>query len=141
MGFTLAIKGQESLYYGIDMITSAHVDVSTPLDSMAKSTTVAATAWITGKLFSVEESSSNSNTSKLFDWSLVEAKDKDSYRDVKVEVIHANEKPFRTIHLPNAFVVKYSERYNEEKGHGEFSMILRQKADKLSDIKTKENGQ
>jgi hypothetical protein len=141
MGFTLTVKGKDTIYFGKDMISSAHADVSTPLNSMAKSSTVAVTVWVTGKLFSTDIGSSNSKTSKLFDWSLVSAQDADSYREVTVEVIHANQTPFRTIHLPNAFVVDYSERYDDNKGFGEFSLILRQKADKIPDIKTTEDGQ
>jgi hypothetical protein len=47
----------------------------------------------------------------------------------------------RTIHLPNAFIINYSERYNDDKGYGEFSLVLRQKADKIPDVETTEDGQ
>lgn len=139
MGFTLTVKGQETLCFGKEIITSAHANISTPPSSMAKSTTVAATLWITGKLFSTD--GTDSKTSKLFDWSLVSAQSADSYRNVTVEVFHANEKPFRTIHLPNAFVVDYSERYNEDRGYGEFALVLRQKSDRISEVKNTEDGQ
>lgn len=43
---------------------------------------------------------------------------------------------FRKIHFPNAFVIDYSERYNDNAGVGEFAMTLRQKADKLPDVKS-----
>ena len=139
MGFTLTIKGQETVYFGKDVISSAHMEVGTPLNSMAKSTAVAVTVWVTGKLYSTN--AGDSKTSELFDWSLVEAQSADSYREVTVEVIHAQEEPFRTIHLPNAFVVNYSERYNDTKGFGEFALILKQKADRIPDVKTTEDGE
>jgi len=139
MGFTLTIKGEDTINFGVNMISSAHVSVGTPIDSMAKSTNIAVTVWVTGKLFSAD--GGNSNTSKLFDWSLVPAQSADAYREVTVEVIHAKEAPFRTIHLPNAFVVDYSERYNDDKGYGEFVMILKQRANKIPGVKTTEDGQ
>jgi hypothetical protein len=46
------------------------------------------------------------------------------------------ETPFREIHLPNAFVVSYDERYSNIRGVGEFSLTLRQKADKVTDVKS-----
>lgn len=141
MGFTLTIKGKDTIKFGTDVISSAHMSASTPLNSMAKSSAVAITVWVTGKLFSTEEGASS--TVELFDWSLVSAQSADSYREVTVEVIHATDDntPFRTIHLPNAFVVDYSERYNDDKGFGEFALVLRQKADKIPDVKTTEDGQ
>lgn len=135
MGFTLTVKGKDTIYFGKDIISSAHVDVSTPLNSMAKSSSAAATMWVTGKLFSTDMGSSNSDTVKLFDWSLVPAQSAEAYRDVTVEIILANETPFRTIDFPNAFVIDYSERYNTQMGIGEFTLILRQKADQLPQVK------
>lgn len=139
MGFTLTVKGKDTIHFGKEVISSAHMDVATPHSSMAKSTAVAVTVWVTGKLFSTDIG--NSKTSKLFDWSLVPAQSADAYREVTVEVIHASEEPFRTIHLPNAFIVNYSERYNDDKGFGEFALVLKQRADKIPDVKTTEDGQ
>jgi len=141
MGFTLSVKGQDTIDLGIDVITSAHVDINTSLTSMAKTTNVSATMWVTGKLTSnVPEVSGdiNNDTLKLFKWSLVEAQNADSYRDVKVEVITAGH-VFRTIHFPHAFVVDYAERYNDSNGVGDFTLVLRQRADKLSEVTPSEN--
>lgn len=144
MGFTLSVKGQDAtINLGTDVITSAHVDINTPLTSVAKSTNASATMWVTGKLTadtSGIDGNINSDTLKLFKWSLVSAQDADSYRDVTVEVITAGH-IFRTIHFPNAFVVDYSERYNDSIGVGEFALTLRQRADKVSDVTPSENGQ
>ncbi|VBB07786.1 Hypothetical protein LUCI_3051 [Lucifera butyrica] len=72
-------------------------------------------------------------TLKLFKWSLVTAQNADSYRDVTVKVITADQ-DFRTIHFPNAFIIDYNERYFDSSGMGEFSLVLRQKADKFTDV-------
>lgn len=69
-----------------------------------------------------------------FKWSLVTARDADTYRDVTVKVVSADH-DFRTIHFPNAFIIAYNERYSDNAGMGEFSLVLRQKADKFTDVK------
>ncbi|GMA98228.1 membrane-associated protease 1 [Pelosinus sp. IPA-1] len=136
MGFTLSVKGKNTeISLGDDIISSAYVDVSTPNTSMAKSTHVAATLFVTGKLtHNNMQGISDKESTKLFKWSLVEAKDADAYRDVTVTVVSASH-VFRTIHFPNAFIIDYNERYSDNAGMGEFSMVLRQKADKFSDVK------
>lgn len=141
MGFTLTVKGTETLTFGEEMISAAHVAVDTPSDSMAKSSHAAATLFVAGKLLATNSGvNSNSATSELFAWSLVPAQKADSYRDVTVkvisEVVSDDGKPFREIHFPNAFVVNYSERYNAKMGVGEFSLTLRQKVDKMADVKS-----
>lgn len=135
MAYTLQIKGKETITFGRDMIYYVHVEVNTPSDSRAKSTDTAATMWISGKLLSTEDMVGNSATVKLFEWSLVPASSADSYRDVSVEVIIYDEQVFRKIDFPNAFVVDYSERYSNTSGVGDFSMVLRQRVDKMTDIK------
>ncbi|WP_371367100.1 hypothetical protein SRRS_11980 [Sporomusa rhizae] len=132
MGFKLIVKGQDSLSYGKEVITHVHVDVSTPSDSKAKSTDVAATMWVTGKLLS--PGSGSSDTLGLFNWALVPAQSADAYRDVTVEV-ETSGAIFRKIDFPNAFVVDYNERYTDTAGVGEFALVLRQKADRVPQVK------
>ncbi|MBU2700416.1 hypothetical protein Ga0466249_001508 [Sporomusaceae bacterium BoRhaA] len=48
MGFRLSVKGKENIDLGPEMIQSVHVDVCTPTDSMAKSSNVNATIFISG---------------------------------------------------------------------------------------------
>ena len=76
---------------------------------------------------------------KLFDWPLVPAQSADAYRDVIVKVISASQ-TFREIHLPNAFIVDYSERYADNTGVGEFALILRQRADLIPLVKATSGG-
>jgi hypothetical protein len=135
MGFTLSVKGQDTeIYLGEDIIKGANIGVSTPTDSMAKSSSVAATLFITGKLTHNNMLDvSDKETSKLLKWSLVTAQNADAYRDVTVQVVTAGQN-FRTIHFPNAFIIDYHERYFDSAGMGEFSLILRQKTDKFTDV-------
>lgn len=131
MGSTLSVKGQSS-EINLD-ITSANIDVGTPNNSMAKSTSIAATLCITGKLTHNNMEIVDRETLKLFKWSLVTAQDADAYRDVVVKVESADH-TFRTIHFPNAFIINYNERFSDHAGMGDFSLVLRQKADKFTDI-------
>lgn len=142
MSFTLTVKGAETLTYGQTMISAANVAIDTPNNSMARSTDMAITLHISGKLLATDKKEAgNSPTSKLFEWSKTPAINPDAYRDVTVNVFSEAaygfaETPFRAIHLPNAFVVNYSERYSDLKGIGEFLLTLRQKADKVTDVKS-----
>ncbi|VBB09461.1 Hypothetical protein LUCI_4751, partial [Lucifera butyrica] len=113
MGFTLAVKGKDTeINLGEDIITSANIGVSTPNDSMAKSSSVAGTLFVTGKLTHNNMlDASDKETSKLLKWSLVTAQNADAYRDVTVQVNTADQN-FRTIHFPNAFIIDYNERYS-----------------------------
>jgi hypothetical protein len=131
MGSTVSIKGQGS-EINLD-ISSANVDVGTPNNSMAKSTSVAVTLSITGKLTHNNMEIVDRETLKLFKWSLVIAQNPDAYRDVVVKVESADH-TFRTIHFPNAFIINYNERFSDHAGMGDFSLVLRQKADKFTDI-------
>ncbi|EIW18310.1 MULTISPECIES: hypothetical protein [Pelosinus] len=133
MGFRLTVKGKDTIYLGENIIRLVNVQLSTPTDSKAKSTDVAATMWVTGKLLHTE-GPSNSDTLKLFEWAQVPAQSSEAYSDVIVEVV-SSDKIFRKVYFPNAFVVDYSERYNDTAGVGEFSMTLRQKADRLLQVK------
>lgn len=137
MGFKLIVEGSgTAINLGIDVIRFVHVEIGTPMDSRAKSSDTAATMWVTGNFLSGEN---NSETLKLFDWSLVPAQSSDAYRKVTVEVICISE-IFRKIYLPNAFVVDYNERFNGGTGIGEFTLVLRQKADKIPDVKAEIGG-
>ncbi|MBU2701301.1 hypothetical protein Ga0466249_002415 [Sporomusaceae bacterium BoRhaA] len=130
MGFKLSVEGSDKIKLGVDVIRSVHVEVGTPSDSRAKSTDVAATMWVTGKIISTE----STGTLKLFDWSLVPAQSSDAYRNVIVEVI-ANDLVVRRIPFSNAFVIDYNERFIDSTGVGEFALVLRQKADQLHQVK------
>lgn len=128
---TLVVKGKDS---EISLkITSANADIGTPNNSMAKASNAAATLCITGKLTHNNMVAEDKETLKLFKWSLVTAEKPDAYRDVTVKIVSAD-CTFRTIHFPNAFIIDYNERYSTSAGMGDFSLILRQRTDKFTDI-------
>ncbi|WP_110955886.1 membrane-associated protease 1 [Anaerosinus massiliensis] len=134
MSYLLNIKGSETIKFEKEIIYYVHAEVNTPSNSRAKSSEATATMWISGKLFAKKGLPGSSDTVKLFDWSLIPATSADAYRDVTVQVKYEGQL-FRTINFPNAFVVDYSEKYNSTSGVGDFSLILRQRMDKMTDVK------
>lgn len=138
MGFILTVEGNETLHYGKNIIRSVHTGLTSPSDSKAKSTNSCVTLLINGKLNVDSGTSMDSETLKLFQWAQIPAGGESAYRKVKVEV-QANGQCFRKIELNKAFVVEYNERYNDSAGVGEFSLVLRQKADKTDEVKVDGN--
>ena len=134
MGFKLKVTGAENIDLGVENITSVEFMTDTPDDSNARSTDLGTTLCITGKILAAVGGAAADDTLKLAKWSLVPAEKADCYRNVKVEVLAAS-KVVREIELPNAFVVDYEEDYGDEEGVGQFKILVKQKKDKMVDVK------
>lgn len=134
MGFTVTIEGPETINLGKEIIKNVQASLTTPPDSRARSTKDLANLSITGNLYTIE-GSQNTDTIKLFEWAQIPAeKIEEAYRNVTVQ-IEIDNQIFRKIQYPNAFVIDYTETYNDTAGYGQFTLILRQKADKTADVK------
>lgn len=182
MGFSLKVTWPGgTVFLGKETISSIHVDVNTPMNSIARSNTSAATLWLSGKLTASAEAgvssvlqdiaendeeeeaegifggktadktgSANSiinaitglpgnsaggidSTLALFQWSLLPATSDEAYRHVEAQV-EMTGGLFRTICLPNTFVIDYSERYHDVAGVGESTLILKQRADQPNQV-------
>ena len=138
MGFTLKIEGNESLFYGENIVQMVTASLDTPNNVRAKSTQMCLTLQIAGKLQADDNGSLNSQTVKLFEWSMIPPEEEDVYRTVTVEFNHGGE-CFRRITLDTAFVVDYDERYSTSSGVGDFFMTIRQKSDVLKGAKVEGN--
>jgi hypothetical protein len=92
-----------------------------------------ATLVVTGKILTALEGAEVDDTIKLAKWSNVPAESADSYRDVTVRVIAAGQ-VVRQYNLPNAFVVDYSETFDDTAGTGRFNLIVKQKKDQLAKL-------
>ena len=107
MAFTLSVKGKNTINFGENMITSASIDVNTPINSMAKLSSMSALLHITGNFVPSDAvntlTQGNSETKALLDWSLVPATNSEAYCDVTINVITAGT-TFRTIQFPNALL-------------------------------------
>ena len=70
---------------------------------------------------------------KMALWSVVPAEKADCYRKVTVEYVAAGIME-RKYCFPNAFVVDYKEDYGDEEGTGTFTLVIKQKKDKISTV-------
>jgi len=140
MGFKLTITGKDTtIQLSEEVIKSVEVNTSTESSALAK-TNIVATMSVNGKLLSNNKAADDLETEKIFAWSLVPPEDKDAYRSVTVEIIAASRVP-RKIYFPNAFVVDYKEKYIHTDGSGEFFLLLRQKIDSISAVKSESGSQ
>lgn len=134
MGFKLKIEGQENIDLGVKSIVTAKFMTETPDDSNARSTDLGTSVIITGKILAAVGGEEADGTMKIAKWSLVPAEKADCYRKLTVEVVAADQ-VVRRFHFPNAFVVDYTENYGDEEGTGTFYLHMKQKKDKLPEVK------
>ncbi len=130
MAFQLKVEGGESIELGQDNIITAVYKTDTPDDSNARSTDVGAELKIVGRIITATDGDQADDTLKLALWSLVPAVKAESYRKVTLEVLIAGQ-VVRKIYFPNAFVVDYTEDFGADEGVGTFTLMLRQKKDKI----------
>lgn len=134
MGFRLKVEGAETIELGIDSIQSVKYETDTPDDSNARSTDVGSILTVSGKVLTATDGDNADDTIKLALWSLVSAEKADCYRKVTLEVIAADQ-VVRKIHIPNAFVVDYTETFADASGVGTFDLVVKQKRDKNEFVK------
>src|SRR5699024_9061660 len=128
------IEGSESVNLRETNIINVEFTADIPHDSNARSTDLGSTLLITGKILAAVDGEEADDTSKLARWSLVPAEKSDCYRNVQVDVIAASQ-VVRQITLPNAFVVDYKEDFTDETGTGVFTLLVKQKKDKMTSLK------
>lgn len=133
MEFTLKVEGNSTIDLGKDSITGVKVRTDIPLDSNARSTDLGSTITITGKILTAVDGDPFDSTRQLGLWALVPAESADCYRKVEIEVI-ASSQMVRKYTFPNAFVVDYKEDYGDLEGVGTFTLIMKQKKDKMAQI-------
>ncbi|HIS62127.1 MAG TPA: membrane-associated protease 1 [Candidatus Scybalomonas excrementigallinarum] len=133
MGFTLKVEGPSTIDLGNTIVTGVKFGTDIPHDSNARSTDLGSTIEITGKILTAVDGDPFDATRQLGLWSLVPAEKADCYRKVTVEVIAASQ-VVRKYTYPNAFVVDYKEHYGDVEGVGTFTLIIKQKKDKMAQI-------
>lgn len=128
MGFRLLIKGQnEEIVLEQESISSAKYYSNTPDDSNSRATDLTVSIELEGKILSEDM------TKQLTEWSLLSTGSSNEYRYVTLDVIREGN-VIRKITLPNAFVVDYSEEFDNKEGNGKFILLIRQKKEKIKDI-------
>lgn len=131
MGFRVNIEGAEAIELKEENIISVKFAADIPKDSNARSTDLGSTMEIKGKILTAVDGESFDATKKLGKWSLVPAENADCYRKATVEVVAASQ-IVRKYTYPNAFCVDYRENYGDEAGVGIFTLVLKQKKDKMA---------
>jgi hypothetical protein len=134
MGFIVKIESSsETIDLNLQSVETVEFTTDTPKDSNARSTDLGATLKITGKILTAVDGDPADSTVKLSLWSMVPVEKAECYRKITVDVISAGQ-VVRQVLMPNAFVVDYEETYGNMEGVGTFSLIVKQKKDKLSGI-------
>lgn len=134
MSFLVKVEGNESFEIVNESVRSVKVTMDIPLDSNARTKDVGATMIITGKILADVTDS----TRKLALWSVVPAEKADCYRNVTVEHI-AGSVMERKYCFPNAFVLNYKEEFGDIEGIGTFTLVLKQKKDKIASVAVEGN--
>lgn len=134
MGFIVKIESSsETINLNLESVQTVEFTTDTPKDSNARSTDLGSTLKLTGKILTAVDGDPADSTVNLSLWSMVPVEKADCYRKITVDVISAGQ-VVRQIVMPNAFVVDYEETYGDTEGVGTFSLIVKQKKDKLAGI-------
>lgn len=134
MGFRLKIEGSETISLQESSIEKVRFRADIPHDSNARSTDLGSTMEITGKILAAVGGEAADDTGRIARWALVPAENSDCYRNVQVDVVSASQ-IVRQIQVPNAFVVGYKEDFDDETGIGVFTLLIKQKKDKMTALK------
>lgn len=138
MSFVVKIEGKDSFEISKECVKSVTVTTDIPLDSNARTKDVGATMTISGKILAALDGDVTDSTRQLALWSTVPAEKADCYRKVTVNHI-AGSLVERKYSFPNAFVVDYKEEYADAEGTGTFTLVIKQKKDKIADIAVEGN--
>lgn len=133
MSYKVTVDGMESFEIAKECVRSVKFTTDIPLDSNARTKDVGSTLVITGRILTAVDGDPFDSTRKLALWSAVAAEKADCYRKVTVEHIAAGIME-RKYCFPNAFVIDYHEKFGDEEGTGTFTLTIKQKKDKLSNI-------
>ena len=134
MGFNLKIKGKnEEITLGMDNITTVKYISDTPDDSNARASDLGVILEVNGKIITPVNGEEADDTKKMAKWSLIPAESSDAYRELTLEVISGSV-VVRKIDLPNAFILDYTEDYNDKGGVGEFKAVFKQNKEKIETV-------
>lgn len=133
MGLRLKIEGNESIQLNETIVTGVKYGADIPKDSNARSTDLGSTIRITGKILAAVGGEAADDTMKMVKWALVPAENADCYRKLTIDVVNASQ-VVRQVTLPNAFVIGYEEDFADETGVGTFTLLVKQKKDKMAGL-------
>ena len=133
MSYRVTVEGTESFEIAKECVRSVKFTTDIPLDSNARTKDVGCTLTISGRILTAVDGDPFDSTRKLALWSAVPAEKSDCYRKVTIEHVAAGIME-RKYYFPNAFVIDYKEDFGDVEGTGTFTLVIKQKKDKLSGI-------
>ena len=126
MSYKVTVEGTESFEIAKECVRRVKFTTDIPLDSNARTKDVGSTLTITGRILTAVDGDP-------FDRSAVPAEKADCYRKVTIEHVAAGVME-RKYYFPNAFVIDYKEDFGDVEGTGIFTLVIKQKKDKLDRI-------
>lgn len=131
--FKMTVSGAESFEVAQECVKSVSFTTDIPMDSNARTADVGTTMIVKGKILTAVDGDQFDSTRQLAQWSSVPAENSSCYRNVVVENIRGGliERKYT---FPNAFVVDYVESYGDTEGVGTFTLKIKQKKDKITDV-------
>lgn len=133
MSLRVKVNGATSFEIEKECVQRTKFRTDIPLDSNARTKDVGCTLEISGKILVATDGDPFDSTLQLGKWSMVPAEDFAAYRQVEVEIISAGIVE-RKYSFPRAFVVDYKEDFSNSDGTGQFTIIIKQKKDKLDAV-------
>lgn len=113
-------------------VLKVEFDSTTNANSDARSSLIAATLTITGRVsYDADKAFMKDATKEIAAWSMVKPDSPDTYKTVSVEFDHTGEK--RKYELSHAFVISFHEQFEDQNGF--FELVVRQKKDRLDGVK------
>ncbi len=133
MGYIVKAEGTNAFELTQETVETIRFVTDIPKDSNARAKDTGATVIVTGKIRTAADGDLADSTLKAAKWSLVPAESADAYQKVTVTTIAAGQ-VVRQVTYPDAFIIDYGEKYDDETGVGRFTLTVRQKKDKLDQI-------
>ncbi len=133
MSYKVKVEGMESFEIAKECVRQVDYSTDIPQDSNARTKDVGSTLTIKGRILTAVDGDPFDSTRKLAQWSVIPAEKSDCYRKVTVEHVAAGIME-RKYYFPNAFVISYEEDYADKEGTGTFTLVIKQKKDKLDKI-------
>lgn len=131
--FKMTVAGAESFEVSKECIKSVQFTTDIPMDSNARTADVGTTLTVQGKILAAVDGDPFDSTRQLAAWSAVPAENSSCYRNVVVENTRGGMVE-RKYTFPNAFVVDYAENFGDTEGVGTFTLIMKQKKDKIEQV-------
>lgn len=133
MSFRVTVEGQKTFEIAKECVKKVVYHTDIPEDSDARTKDVGSTLIISGKILTATDGDPFDSTRELDLWSMVPAENANCYRKVTVEIIVAGIVE-RKYCFPNAFVVNQKENFGNTDGVGTFTLTIKQKKDKISNV-------